>query len=387
MKKKLLFLLIGVGLLSCQSENDDYNDLSITTECSTCNVEEAFPDKEKEIVVLSDGIEVEKVDGYYIYQGDILLSEEQVEKLKKPILKSAVLNSFVNYWPDGIVYYTIASNLTNTGRVTSAINHWQSNTNLRFIQRTNQSDYIEFRNGSGCSSFLGKKGGKQEIILEDACSTGNAIHEIGHAIGLFHEQSRADRDQNVIVHWNNIQSSKSSQFQTYIERNYQGFDIGNFDFGSIMLYSSNAFSKGENLPTMTRRDNGERFAGQRNSLSQGDIVGIQALYGPPYSRVEVTGSEVIFDYSTPSEEKWEILHTNYIYFYSDKTYNTRVTLQNPRRIHIVETIQWMDGQSIYERDILLPAGSSSYYLGDYEDEGLIEYGYTKYIKKRTAVVF
>ena len=38
------------------------------------------------------------------------------------------------------------------------------------------------------------------------------IHELGHLIGLWHEQSRRDRDAHVLVMWNNIMDGAKHNF-------------------------------------------------------------------------------------------------------------------------------------------------------------------------------
>lgn len=60
-------------------------------------------------------------------------------------------------------------------------------------------------------------GGKQQISLSlYGSSYGSAIHEIGHAVGLIHEQCRNDRDSYITIHTSNIESGKSIIFQNMV---------------------------------------------------------------------------------------------------------------------------------------------------------------------------
>lgn len=59
---------------------------------------------------------------------------------------------------------------------------------------------------------MGKIGGQQIVALERPTkrslkcfrSVGKPIHELLHALGVFHEQSRADRDNYVKIMFDNI---------------------------------------------------------------------------------------------------------------------------------------------------------------------------------------
>lgn len=58
-----------------------------------------------------------------------------------------------------------------------------------------------------CSSYVGRVGGSQRLSLADSCVSqhGTIMHEFLHAFGFVHEQARTDRDDWVIINWDNIQ--------------------------------------------------------------------------------------------------------------------------------------------------------------------------------------
>ena len=156
--------------------------------------------------------------------------------------------------------------------------HWAANTRVRFVPRAaNDTDFVRFVPSTDSRSPVGKRGGRQDIELSNAAPVGTVIHEMGHALGLWHEQSRQDRNSMVTINFANIPDADEHNFAQHIT---DGDDIGGYDFGSIMHYSATAFSS-NNQPTIVPKvplPPGV-VMGQRNGLSFGDRAAIHALYG------------------------------------------------------------------------------------------------------------
>ena len=82
------------------------------------------------------------------------------------------------------------------------------------MRRTNQRSYVSFYRGGGCSSPVGYRNGRvNRISLASGCwHKGVTMHEMGHTLGFYHEQSRPDRDQHVRIIWGNIPKGVAFNF-------------------------------------------------------------------------------------------------------------------------------------------------------------------------------
>ena len=231
----------------------------------------------------------EVVDGLAVVEGDIILGtakdlelpesgQQVIEKPKDYQPKALVVadDFSVRLWPEGVVPYTIDDSLPNPQRVLDAIEHWNDKSTIRLVERSAEADWLNFKvHEELCSSYVGRKGGGQEITVPEWCSIGGIIHEIGHAVGLFHEHSREDRDSYLKVFCESI--DKRFILIAFTQEIRRGDDFGPFDYGSVKHYSGFGFSMNEK-PTIETIPHGLMIC-QRAGLSAGDIDGVDELYG------------------------------------------------------------------------------------------------------------
>uniref|UniRef100_A0A3Q2YR36 Metalloendopeptidase n=1 Tax=Hippocampus comes TaxID=109280 RepID=A0A3Q2YR36_HIPCM len=126
-----------------------------------------------------------------------------------------------------------------------------------------------------CWSHLGRLPGGQAISLQKfgCLNFGIVQHEVLHALGFHHEQVRSDRDDHVIIHFENVKRGEEHNFEKE-ETNNLGSP---YDFNSIMHYGNFAFSKNKR-PTIVARGNPHLVFGLAKEMNSNDIARVNALY-------------------------------------------------------------------------------------------------------------
>ncbi len=218
------------------------------------------------------------------------------------------------YWPGGIVPYEFDANLPQARRndMLSAMSRLEGIANLNFVQRNGEAGFIFIKQSDkpyNYSSDVGRTGGRQEIGITSWNNSMIICHELMHAIGFWHEQSRPDRETYVAVNYANMCPGSESQFdvaETGATSNIP------YDFLSIMHYGGLSFAKclnanedcnqscpggfiGKTLEIQPAYQNGQNFIGNRSYLSQTDSLMLRFTY--PFS----TDRFVNLQYNGPTQ--------------------------------------------------------------------------------------
>ncbi|CAL1261127.1 unnamed protein product [Larinioides sclopetarius] len=161
--------------------------------------------------------------------------------------------------------------------IARAIEEYHKSTCIRFVPRSNEIDFVFVTRREGCFSMIGRDGGQQLLSLGDGCMfVGIIIHEFMHAVGFWHEQSRADRDNYVTIMWENIQQGQTHNFAKYTDGRLHHLNEA-YDYNSIMHYGPYDFTKYRNRPTILPKQRNVMI-GQRSGFSQTDVRKINKLY-------------------------------------------------------------------------------------------------------------
>ena len=150
-----------------------------------------------------------------------------------------IVNSPERKWPGGVIPYDFDKDFPRELKagIKKAMGVWERKSALRFVERTNELDYVTIREtyGDACSSAIGRRGGEQFVNIVPDCSHDSMIHELGHAAGLAHEHKRYDRDEHVRIFPKNFEPGYGAG-NWEIPKKGEFADHGNYDLYSIMHY-------------------------------------------------------------------------------------------------------------------------------------------------------
>ncbi|VDO39254.1 unnamed protein product [Haemonchus placei] len=222
-----------------------------------------------------DELSVNNPEDYF--QGDVDLSEQQVQQIEKSFTEGHREKRKIGRTPLYTLWdrkNAISFDFTETvprrtrEKIREAMNLWQYHTCVRFDEGGPSVDRLEFFDGGGCSSFVGRVGGTQGIsIATPGCDVVGIIsHEIGHALGIFHEQARPDQDRHIAINYNNIPISRWNNFQSIGPNQAETFGLP---------YDTDPYT-----PTIRTLERGQQSTiGQRIGPSFLDYQAINAAYG------------------------------------------------------------------------------------------------------------
>ncbi|RNA22038.1 blastula protease 10-like, partial [Brachionus plicatilis] len=214
----------------------------------------------------------------FLIEGDILVQLNSSKRNKRKIVNE--INLRLNQqtrWPQKIIPFEFGPNFPPDmiSLFNQATDHWHQSSCIRFEPYDSSKHvkhrsrlYIEYSNI--CGSLIGysynknEKLSKTNVYLGRVCSLGNIIHELGHAVGFRHEQSRSDRDSHVRINFKNLKREYAAQYyvMTDSQPGYYGIP---YDLSSIMHYGSGG-------GTISALDPNRNFLmGQRKGLSFLDI--------------------------------------------------------------------------------------------------------------------
>ncbi len=273
MKYIISFFVIILTIIS----NTSFAGVFINT-----NKSENFSDN----LFLDNMTDENNVKNYKLIEGDIL------EKVYNKNNFSAPLNYSKHHWNNGIIYYSFKLfthrnkyykirnfNQHEIDIIRHAMNELEKIADIKFIEVHHKPNhnYLEIMIDTGCFSGIGADY-PQTVSLGEGCVYPHIIqHELMHALGFLHEQSRADRHYYVRINKENIIPGKENNFELGHNSTVQ---FGMYDYYSIMHYALNAFSKDPRKLTIEPILSGVywHYIGNVRNLSELDKYALQRAY-------------------------------------------------------------------------------------------------------------
>uniref|UniRef100_A0AC34FN63 Zinc metalloproteinase n=1 Tax=Panagrolaimus sp. ES5 TaxID=591445 RepID=A0AC34FN63_9BILA len=181
----------------------------------------------------------------YLFEGDILLTRQQIDELLNARKKRQASMPEYRWDKTKPIYFSFdpSVDFIIISLFRSATKFWSDNICLNFVE-SKATPYIQIiadytnQYGSSCWSFRGRTPGttSQQLSLGSGCQNfGTVTHELAHALGIAHEHARYDRDSYITIIPENMDQFYINQFikQSTLTSNNYGLP---YDWGSVMHY-------------------------------------------------------------------------------------------------------------------------------------------------------
>lgn len=247
--------------------------------------------------------------------------EEDLSNIWDMSDERAVTLKSTPYWPKGVVTYRWGS-ITDEHKqlMINAMKIWTDSTNntISFSELDDDfwTNFTLLINVRGCviyntkrlspgiagNSYIGCIGGEQDLNLSDTLGSNQfvrtPVHELGHVLGLKHEQSRYDRDNYVEISTEDAQDSVNyGKVPLYISgwrwesrtvkigwwritlwypafwESENSWQSNSFDFRSVMLYSGLRVKEDK-----VSQNDGYYYTRSYSTPSENDIAMIKRMY-------------------------------------------------------------------------------------------------------------
>ena len=160
----------------------------------------------------------------------------------------------------------------------------EDNTCVKFVRRSIERDYVVIGNYNGCSSPIGRNGGRQNISMSynrerrTTCLWGpTMMHEMMHSLGIHHMHNSIDRDDYITVHLEIVAASSHRNFNLVSSTTTNSLGTP-YDLRSATHYANWQFSSNGGDVLVPHDPEYLLLIGRLKVLSTGDIIRINRMH-------------------------------------------------------------------------------------------------------------